>query len=299
MLHAAVVTVGYGSASTYDAWLASLQSAWDALGPEHPGELQLVVVDNSQDVPSLGSLHRSEPRLVAISPPRNLGFGVACNLALSYTSADCIVVILNPDVTVAPDFFVRLSELQWPDDLAARGPRVTAATGEVEQSARRFPDWTTGILGRTSLAARLLPNSRLVRRQLRAAAGAEPFEVDWISGACMIAPRSRFDRIGGFDSRYFMYWEDADWCRRAADSGMRVEFDPTIVVVHAQGVSSGSRPLRTTAAFHLSAFTYHRLHGSRLSLPLAGAALFARFLVKSAATILRARSRSARADIGH
>ena len=53
-----------------------------------------------------------------------------------------------------------------------------------------------------------------------------------------------------------MYWEDADWCRRARDLGLSVIYDPALVVRHQQGTSSRERPLATTVAFHRSALRY-------------------------------------------
>lgn len=47
--------------------------------------------------------------------------------------------------------------------------------------------------------------------------------VDWVSGACLIAPLEIFERVGELDEGYFMYWEDADWCRRAHALGLRIE----------------------------------------------------------------------------
>jgi GT2 family glycosyltransferase len=60
-----------------------------------------------------------------------------------------------------------------------------------------------------------------------------------------------------------MYWEDADWCKRAHDDGLRVIFEPALAVVHYQGTSSASKPRATTLAFHRSAYRYYRKHVAR------------------------------------
>jgi GT2 family glycosyltransferase len=81
---------------------------------------------------------------------------------------------------------------------------------------------------------------------------------------------------GGFDERYFMYWEDADWCRRMAGAGFRVVCDPRAVVVHDEGAGRG-RSARQVLAFHRSAYLYfsrHHLQGAwRLLRPAARTAL--------------------------
>ncbi len=70
-----------------------------------------------------------------------------------------------------------------------------------------------------------------------------------------------------------MYWEDADWCRRAHDLGLRVEYEPSLIVIHHQGSSSSFRPIATVVAFHRSALRYWRLHGAGSSLAVGLAAL--------------------------
>ncbi len=252
----------------------------------------------SADVIAVDNSPRRDPGAVprgarVIRPERNVGFAAGCNLGLEAAAGATLVVLLNPDVEVGPGFLAQVAELAWPDDLAARGPKVLTPAGEVEQSARGFPTVRTGALGRTSLLARLAPRSRLVQRELRAEPEAGMRAVDWVSGACLIAPRERFDSVGRLDEGYFMYWEDADWCRRAHDLGMRVEYEPALTVVHHQGSSSAARPLRSIVAFHRSAFRYWRLHVSRSrgATALAGAALACRCAAKLAAATARGARR--------
>ena len=146
-------------------------------------------------------------------------------------------------------------------DVAAVGPLVVGADGEVEQSARRFPTMRTGLFGRTSLAARVLPEA--ARDQLLARPEQGPTDVDWVSGACLVIDGGALAHVGPLDEGYFMYWEDADWCRRAAGLGLRIQYRPELVVHHAQGSSSSARPFMTTIAFHRSAFRYYARHVAR------------------------------------
>jgi GT2 family glycosyltransferase len=204
---------------------------------------------------------------------RNRGFAAGCNVGISRLEGSEVVVLLNPDVEVRADFLVRLSRIEWLPQIAARGPAVFDPHGHVEQSARGFPRARTALLGRSSLLARLRPGSRLLRRELVADPSSGAQLVDWISGACLIAPPERFRAVGALDEGFFMYWEDADWCRRARDLGYRVLYDPALVVVHRQGSSSEERRLASTIAFHRSAYRYWRLHVARSPVSrLAGAA---------------------------
>jgi N-acetylglucosaminyl-diphospho-decaprenol L-rhamnosyltransferase len=220
---------------------------------------------------------------------QNRGFAAGCNAGLDCVASRAVVVLLNPDVIVDEDFFVRLAAIAWPQDLAAIGPRVLTPQGAIEQSGRAFPSVMTGAFGRTSLLSRLLPDSRLTRSQLLAEPAGRAQTVDWVSGACMIAPAERFARVGRLDTRYWMYWEDADWCRRAHDVGLRVEYHPELVVIHRQGSSSRLRPWQTTIACHRSAERYYRGHvaRSRRELALADSLLAVHLIVKLVAVAIR------------
>jgi GT2 family glycosyltransferase len=87
-----------------------------------------------------------------------------------------------------------------------------------------------------------------------------PVRVDWVSGACMAVRRRVLEEVGGFDERFFMYFEDADLCRRAREAGWGVYYLPDAQVVHETGASSRDRP-RAILRLHKSAFLYHRKHG--------------------------------------
>jgi N-acetylglucosaminyl-diphospho-decaprenol L-rhamnosyltransferase len=100
----------------------------------------------------------------------------------------------------------------------------------------------------------------------------------------MIVPAERFLRVGPLDPGYFMYWEDADWCRRAHNQGLRVRYEPALCVRHTAGSSARTRPLLSIWAFHVSAFRYYRIHAdaSVWRLSFASVALAARGLFRLA-----------------
>jgi GT2 family glycosyltransferase len=79
-------------------------------------------------------------------------------------------------------------------------------------------------------------------------------EVDWVSGACMVVRRKAIEAVGGFDERFFMYWEDADWCQRMRNGGWEIVYFPPAEVIHHVGVSSGKRALGSLFEFHKSVY---------------------------------------------
>jgi N-acetylglucosaminyl-diphospho-decaprenol L-rhamnosyltransferase len=143
------------------------------------------------------------------------------------------------------------------------GPRILDSEGDLQLSARREISALSGFLGRTSLLTRLFPKSSLVKSQFPAVTDqSRPTSVDWVSGACMVVRRDTLRDIGPLDERFFMYFEDADLCRRARAAGWLVYYLPHVEIVHQTGASSRSRP-KAIWLLHKSAFLYHRKHGAQ------------------------------------
>ncbi|HEX5224569.1 MAG TPA: glycosyltransferase family 2 protein, partial [Solirubrobacteraceae bacterium] len=190
--------------------LAAIERARGAAG--FAGEVRAAVVDNASGDGTAARVREHAPWADVVELARNRGFAAGANVAVQRLRGCELIVLLNPDVEVAEDFFARLAMLDWPPGLGARGPLVVGADGRTEQSARGFPRARTALLGRSSLLARLRPGSPLLRRELRAGAEGGARRVDWVSGACLIVPAARMAEVGPLDEGYFMYWEDADWC---------------------------------------------------------------------------------------
>ena len=122
----------------------------------------------------------------------------------------------------------------------------------------------TGLFGRTTLLRRLLPglsvSKRNVVRDTAALGDRASVVVDWVSGACMLARRDALERVGGFDQRYFLYWEDADLCRRLRAQGYHVRYAPDATAIHRVGQSSRTARESAIRAFHESAYLYYATH---------------------------------------
>ncbi|HKH11926.1 MAG TPA: glycosyltransferase family 2 protein [Rubrobacter sp.] len=271
-----VIVVNYHSWPLTLACVASLR----ATGRE---DAEVLVVDNDTErVPDL------PPGVRLIRSGENLGLTKAWNRAIPQTTGD-LVVLLNPDAVVEEDFFERAEAFFEGEPRAGvAGPRTLDAEGELQLSARKEINLLSGLLGRTSLLTRLFPKSPLVKAQFPALEDPrKPAEVDWVSGACMVVRREALEGISPLDERFFLYFEDADLCRRAREAGWRVFYLPQIEVLHQTGGSSRSKP-RAIWLLHKSAFLYHRKHGPHGPLNLYSAAvllgLAARALLKLAAS---------------
>jgi hypothetical protein len=285
-----VIIVNYRSYDELAGALTALQAETQG------GQTEIVVVDQESDPARVASVKSQFPNITLIANLRNDGFAAGVNRGASRTKAS-LLLTLNPDTIVQPGLVAGLA--RWLDDhpdVAVVGPRILNADGSVQPSARRFPDVTTGLGGRMSFLTRIAPDNWLSRRNLEWSRASEPVEVDWVSGACMMIRRSAFEGVGGFDDRFFLYWEDADLCRRLLTAGHRTFYVPTVAAVHAGARSSRQAASRSIVAFHRSAFRYYWKHGGLIARTVAPAVkliLWSRMMVKLATASAPPRSRSA------
>jgi hypothetical protein len=254
-----IAIVNFNAGAHLEHCLASLHSelqdvAWTA-----------IVVDNASSDGGAERLARLQTdRVRLIRNDVNRGFGAAVNQAARAHHAP-LLWLLNPDCRVQPGAFGALCEtLDRHPECAIAAPRLLNEDGTTQESARGEPTAWTGLFGRHGLLTRFFPRAAAARRNLRAGqiveSGVESAEIDWAMGASLLVRREVFDRVGGFDERFFLYWEDADLCRRIRNLGYAVRYVPRARVAHAGGASSRSaRPL-AGRAFHRSAYLYYTTH---------------------------------------
>lgn len=202
--------------------------------------------------------------LRVVANATNRGFGAAVNQAARLTDAP-LLWILNPDCRVLPGAFAALRKtLDGHPDCAIAAPQLLNEDGSVQASARGEPGAWTGLFGRHGLLTKWFPSATAARRNLPAAdlvkSGVESAAVDWVMGASMLIRRAPFDQVGGFDEGYFLYWEDADLCRRLRDAGFTTRYVPGARVGHAGGASARTDSRRAIHAFHDSAYRYYTTH---------------------------------------
>jgi hypothetical protein len=260
-----VIIVNYRSYEELARCLASLERSRATLG-------QVVVVDHESDLTAASRIHEKFGWAQLIERSTNEGFATGVNLGAKSTRAP-FFLLLNPDCVADGDAIARmLAYMQTRPDAAIVGPGILNVDGTVQGSARRFPGVTTAIAGRSSWLTRRFPNNPLSRHNLPALErGTQPIDVDWVSGACMLVRRTAFEQVSGMDEQFFLYWEDADLCRRLSQKGWRTAYFPRATIIHAGGRSSIHAFRESLSAFHASALLLFRKHAtgpSRLLLPL-------------------------------
>jgi hypothetical protein len=179
-------------------------------------------------------------RMKVLENTQPRGFAANHNAAFGASSTE-FFCIMNPDVRLPVDPFPALLNCLNDDTLGVVAPAVVSPDGQIEDSAREFPS-PLSILGKA-----------LGRRHASDTAPAGMSYPEWVAGMFMLFPRRAFERAGGFDESYFLYYEDADLCARLRRLGYRVGYCADVSVVHAARRTS-HRNLRY-AAWHLASMT--------------------------------------------
>jgi GT2 family glycosyltransferase len=281
-----LVIVNYNSIELLHDCLASIKCSCNGSKPN------IVVSDNGSDEP-INYIRKTYTDITIVRNKENLGFSKAINAILDSTSSPYIV-LLNPDTIVVSDFFFEsiAAFMDANPDVGILGPGIIDPDGSIQGSARSFPRFHSLLFGRRSFLTKVFPNSRLACANIliNKAAEANPINVDWVSGACMVIRRKALEKVGLMDDRFFMYWEDVDWCKRMWDMGWRVMYWPAVKIMHHVGGSSDASVIRSVFEFHKSAILYFSKHISRnrwLLLPPIFAAIYTRFLCMSFLQLLR------------
>lgn len=282
----AAVVVSYNVAELLVACVASLRA---------DGIERIVVVDNASSDSSVVAVRAADPGVQVVALDRNTGYGAGVNRGVAETT-EPFVLFMNPDVEVEPGSTKVLLDAMGDDPgLALVGPRIETPEGELYPSARTFPDWRDAA-GHAFLHFVWPANPFSRRYRMLDWDHRDARVVDWVAGTHVLARRSAWDEVGGFDEAFFMYLEDVDLCWRLARSGWRVGYEPAARVSHAIGRSTDQTPYRMIAAHHRSLLRYAArttTGASRLALPVVAVALVVRTALAWAQRALRGRPHAA------
>jgi GT2 family glycosyltransferase len=196
-----------------------------------PMSHEILVVNNSHDGCVDMVTHEFEG-VKTMQLEKNFGYGGGNNIAIKHTKGKYIL-ILNPDVTVSTDAITQLyTYIKAHATTAVVAPRLLNPDGSIQLSCLRFPSPLTPFYSRTFLRKIPAIKRRLERYRMTDFDHNTVRGVPWVLGACMLIRKSTFEQIGGFDKRYFMYFEDTDLCRTYWRQGYPVVYVPTAEMVH-------------------------------------------------------------------
>ncbi|MBI5229773.1 MAG: glycosyltransferase family 2 protein [Candidatus Magasanikbacteria bacterium] len=197
-------------------------------------DVKVVVVDNTPNDGCGLMLKKEYPSAVYLPQTSNLGFGKAVNVGLKAAAARYYFVC-NPDTRFLPDTrtIERLYRfMEEHPKIGMIGPKLLNENGTLQYSCYRFHQFWMPFLRRSSVGAHRRFRRVVDHFLMKDFDHSQARPVDWIMGSAMFARASMMEEVGLMDERYFMYFEDADWCRRFWVAHFPVYYVPFIVIVH-------------------------------------------------------------------
>jgi len=266
----AVVIVNFNTGDWLARCLASIEAARGDIAAE------VVVIDNASSDGSADAAEAAGVRLIRNATNRYLS--PAWNQGAAETDSP-FLLFLNPDTEWFHGTLADLVAVARANPRAGIvGPMLRNPDGTVYPSGRRFPSLANAV--GHAFVSPITRDNRFTRRyEMEGWDRTTERQVDWVSGACMLFPRSAFDEMRGFDEGFPLYAEELDIATRLRDAGWSVVFTPAVEVIHAVGISTGGnrRPHRLVVMHSASLYRYYRLHRApgwrRVTLPLAWLAL--------------------------
>ncbi|MER3512999.1 MAG: glycosyltransferase family 2 protein [Chloroflexota bacterium] len=233
----------------------------DSLRQQQYAHAEVLIIDNASQDGTPEAIRAAHPDLGLIRTGDNLGYAGGNNIGIRVAlqrGADAVFLV-NNDTLLDPECVARLvSVLEADPRIGVIGPMVyTWEEGRVISSAGGAIDWWHADAINVGMG-------EVDRGQYQAR------PVDFINGCGLMITRKAIERVGLLDERYFMYWEEADWCVRIRRAGFRVHFDPGAWMRHKAAI----RPDRLGPAT-LYYLTRNRLlfFATHTPLPLKPAAL--------------------------
>jgi GT2 family glycosyltransferase len=268
---------------------------------------EVIVVDNGSTDGSQEMMRTEYPWARLIANQKNAGLCAAANQGARAASGR-YYLLLNDDILVLDDALPRLVRfLDAHPEVAMIGSRLLNPDGSGQfSSGRSFPSPMNALFGRKSVLTKLFPRSRWSRRYLLSDQidAPEPYEVDWLSAAAMMARRDVYLELGGLPEDFY-YFVEILFCEHMKQAGHKIYLDPQSRIIHFEGVGSGIRTARVRrrhiVRFHVGAYRWYCLHRrwgahapQRL---LAGAFLSLRAAALIAADLLRTDGKEARRQL--
>jgi N-acetylglucosaminyl-diphospho-decaprenol L-rhamnosyltransferase len=225
-------------------------SCLDSINSVSKGNVEIIVVDNCSNDGTADFVSANYPIVSLIRNGSNIGYAAANNVAFSVASGS-VICLVNPDIIVQDN-----NTFNWAREFFDSNPkagilayRMVGYDGTPQDSIRSFPRLLYLLVRGLKLERvfKIVRNRYIINTtQIESVAA-----IDWAIGAFLMLRREMIESIGFLDSGFFMYYEDADICRRASLSGWQVIYSPLVTVVHGYKRESARNVLSRLTWIHL------------------------------------------------
>lgn len=193
---------------------------------------EIIVVDNASDDGVFEMLRTEFPFVKPVALPQNYGYAGGNNAGIKKSEGKYLM-ILNPDILLLDNGIEKMvAHLETQPNIAILGPKLLNPDRSPQYSSFRFYKWYTPILRRTPFGQSAFGEEELGAFLMKDANREVIHDVDWLLGGALLVRREAIASFGLLDTRYFMYFDDVDWCRAAWEAGYRVTYFPETTMIH-------------------------------------------------------------------
>lgn len=197
-----------------------------------PKNTEIIVVDNNSGDDSVYLLRSDFPEITVIDNKENMGLAVGVNVGIKHATGDYYLV-LNPDMIALPGSVKTLIDFMDKNpDVGIAGGRLLSPNGKLQYSCYAFYTFMTIVYRRTFLGRTAAGKVNTRAFLMKDFDHKNSKDVDWLMGSCLIVRDKAFAEVGGMDERFFLYFEDVDWCRRMWEAKWKVTYVPQAVFSH-------------------------------------------------------------------
>jgi|GEM_PF-64306 len=199
---------------------------------------EIILADSESDFENREEIREKFPEVILIPFKDNVGYAKLVNAGLKIALGE-FILILNADILPKKDAVKMLIEfLEKNIDIGLVGPQLLNFDDSSQPSAFRYYNFWTTVCRRTFFGKTILGRKEIDRFLLKdkleqmKISGRESLSVDWLMGSALMARNEAVKKIGFFDERFFMYFEDVDWAKRFWENGYKVIFFPKAQMYH-------------------------------------------------------------------
>lgn len=196
----------------------------------------------------------------------NSGFGDGNNKAVEFTKSD-ILLFLNPDVLVFDNSIqMLLYEMNCNEEIGVLGAKLLNIDKSLQYSCRRILNRKEFLIARTPLKKIFFKkyvckiNNKYLMKDI---SHDNKIEADWLMGSCLMMRKDLFNKVGGFSSEFFMYFEDVDICYKIKKIGKKILYLPSARMIHAHEQASVKRINKMTFIHLSSMFKFYKKYNSK------------------------------------
>lgn len=234
----------------------------------------VIIVNNSPEE-NLNYLKDTYPNISVIEN-ENKGFSQANNLGAKNSKGEYLF-FLNADTTIENDFLKKFIDEFSNKEFGAAGLKLLNNDNSLQLSFWNENTFLNEIQNKKAEEKFKEKDTVFIKRY----EVDEIKQTDWVTGAAMIVKKNIFDKIGGFDEKFFLYYEDADLCKRLSDAGYKIYYFPFSKIIHFKGENVNKDFSGNTYFFSKqSEFLYYKKHNGFIDNLLLKVYLFFKFLFK-------------------